>query len=42
MINIDEVSYKRAKFRQAGLEVASGIASEGDTARQATRQTLGC
>ena len=28
MINIDEVSYKRAKFRQAGLEAASG----GDTA----------
>ena len=32
MINIDEVSYKRAKFRQAGLEAAAGIASEGDTA----------
>lgn len=28
MINIDESSYKRAKFRQTGLEAASG----GDTA----------
>lgn len=32
MIDIDEVSYKRTKFRQAGLEAAAGIASEGDTA----------
>ncbi|WP_298050801.1 hypothetical protein [uncultured Campylobacter sp.] len=32
MINIDEVGYKRAKFKQAGLEAAAGIASEGDTA----------
>lgn len=32
MIDIDEVSYKRAKFKQADLEAAAGIASEGDTA----------
>ena len=44
MIDIDEVSYKRAKFKQAGLEAAAGIASEGDTAANAcarARKNLG-
>lgn len=44
MIDIDEASYKKAKFRQAGLEAASGgntAASDAANACARARKNLG-